>query len=116
RQAQSAGVQVHPLAKVGDVLRSLVGDARDIVLEDQHGRGVAAVEGQFLYVDDGAIGDAAHSVEPCTALAFEFLGGFGLAAQQKIEAEGDGRATQYKTIDTKRIHDLNGRGLPNTTA
>src|SRR5262249_25140753 len=41
------------------------------------------------------------------------FGRLGLAAQQEIEAERDGSATESKTVDTKWIHDLNGRDKAN---
>jgi hypothetical protein len=66
---------------------------------------MAAVEGKFLHIDDGAVRDAAHGIEPLASLALKLFRSLGLTPQQKIHTARDGRATEKKTIDTKRIHD-----------
>jgi len=75
-------MKVDPLPEVGDVLRCLIGDAGNVVLVDQHSGGALAVEGQFLHVDDGTVGDAADVVEEYAALALDVFGGLGLSAQE----------------------------------
>src|SRR6266481_1423518 len=103
--SQPAGVQIHPLPQVGDVLRSLIGDAGDVILIDQHGGGALVLPRQFLDVDHRAVGDAAHRVEPLPPFALEFFRALRLAPQKKIGAERDARAAQNQTVKSKWIHD-----------
>ena len=83
-EAEAAGMQVDPLAEVSDILRGFVGNARDVVLENQHGRGMVAVGRNFLDIDDRAVGDAAHAIEPFAAAALDFLRRLWLAPEHGV--------------------------------
>src|SRR5690348_15397983 len=56
-QAKAAGMEVHKLAEVGNLLRSLVGNAGHVVLVNEELGGTGAVH--FIDINHGAIGDAA---------------------------------------------------------
>jgi hypothetical protein len=102
-------VQVDPLPQVGYVLRALVGNSGYVVVVDEHDGGVVAVVGsELLHVDDCAIGDAAHAIEPGAPFAFEVGGAFGLAAEEGGGSESDdggSMVTEVSEFDE-------GRGKP----
>jgi hypothetical protein len=78
-------MQIDPLAQVGNVLRALIRHARDVVFIDkQHGGMMAAADRQLLHIDDGAVRDAPHALEPGAAFALEFCRALRLAPQERI--------------------------------
>jgi len=75
-------MQVDPVAEMSDILRTLVRDAGYIVFVEQESRRVmAGCRIEFLHVDHGSIGDAAHAIEPHATLAFQIFCRFGLTPQ-----------------------------------
>jgi len=85
-------VKIDPMPQIGDILRTLVGDSRHIVLVNEHDRGVTFVGGgQFLHIDDGAVGDASGPLQPGAALAFQVVQSLRLAPKKRVRAQ-QGRA------------------------
>jgi len=98
-------MQVDPLAQVGNVLRALVRNARNVIFINEQDGSVVTIGGRhFLHVDDGAVGDAANAIEPGAALAFEICRALGLAPQKRICAGGNCAAYNYNRIEAERIH------------
>ena len=85
-------MKVDPLAQVSDVLGSFVGDSGHVVLINEHGGG--RVGGEFLHIDDRAVGDAADFGEPGAALALEFVRSLRLASKQSVAHCGQGERGQ----------------------
>lgn len=92
-------MQVDKLPKVRHILRSLVSDARNVILKDQQSGDSVAAGRYFLNINDGAIGDSSNLVQPLTALPLDIFGGFRLAAKQQIGSSQRG-GTAYD-LDVK---------------
>jgi len=70
------------MPKVGDILRAFIRNAGHIVFVNEHNCGVMVIgRGQFLYIDDGAVGDAARSFQPRASFFLEFVGRLRFAPQ-----------------------------------
>jgi hypothetical protein len=89
------------MPKIGDVLGSLIGDARYVVVVDEHGGGTVAIRLEFLYVNNGTIGYTADFGQHGPALAFQIFRGFALAAQERNRTQRDGNPAQEQRIETK---------------
>ena len=72
-------MQVDKLAEIGYVLRSLVGNTRDIILVDQQGRRSAIAARHFLNIDYSSISDAPNAVEPGPSLFLHLISSLRLA-------------------------------------
>ena len=92
--AEPTGLQVDPLAKVGDVLGGFVGDAGHVVVIDQERGGALWVLQQFLDVNYGSIGDAADFAEQVAPLALDRCGCLRFAAKQRITGNAKGDASR----------------------
>ena len=74
-------MKINQLPEVGDILRSLIGHAGNIILEDEQSRRPIAIGSHFLHIDNRPISDAPYLIEPLAPLALDFFLAFGLAAQ-----------------------------------
>src|SRR5258706_4941498 len=99
-------MKVNPLAKVGNVMRAVIRQARDVILvNEEHGGVMTVADWQLLHIDDGPVGDASNAVEPGAAIAFQFRRPLGLATQQRIGAKDHGAATgNNQRIETQGNH------------
>ena len=80
-------MQIDPLAQVGDILRALVRNARDVIFVDEQNRSVMAVaHRQFLHINDCAIGNAPHALKPGAPFALQLGRTLRLAPQQRVSA------------------------------
>ncbi len=79
-KSETAGMKVDELAQVGDILRCLVRDAGDVIMENQQDGLFLLIARKLLDVDDGAIGNAADTVEPLAAFPLEIFGTLRFAA------------------------------------
>ena|SRR6266498_321910 len=101
-------MQVDPLAEVRDILRSLVGNAAHVILEDQHGCFRMAVGNEFLHIDDGAVRDAANLVEPIAALTLDLGSGLLFAAKHPVGGKYGSSAGGQQGIKAKGKHIVGG--------
>jgi hypothetical protein len=98
------------MPQVGNVLRALIGDARNVVFVNQHDRGVMIVRRrQLLNVNYGSIRNSASDFKPRTAFTFNVFRGLGLSSQQRIRTKQDDAAGGHQSIKSKRIHTKKGR-------
>jgi hypothetical protein len=102
------------MPQVGNVLRALIGDARNVVFVNQHDRGMMIVRRrQFLNVNYGSIRNSASDFKPGAAFAFKVFWSLGLSPQQRVHAKQHYAAGGYQSIKSKRIHTKKaGRNRP----
>ncbi len=98
-------MQVDPMPQVGNILRALVGDPCDVVLVDEHDRGMMIIcRSQFLHIDYGSIRNSAGDFKPGAPFAFNVFRVLGLSPQQRVYAKQHYAAGCYQSIKSKRIH------------
>ena len=95
-------MEIDPLPQVGDILRGLIGNARDVVLVNQHRSGTVGGGRNFLDVNDGAIGDAADGIQPSAAFELDIFGMLGFAAQKRIAGQNDPRCAESQSVETNQ--------------
>src|SRR4051812_43770787 len=97
-------MQVDELTQLRHILRGFVGNATNIVVKNQQGRGRMAVQGKFLNIDHGAISDAANLVQPVAALMLDLSRAFFPAAKHQISSARSTRSAHNQGVKTKRKH------------
>ena len=83
-ESQATGVQVDPLAQVGDVLRGFVGNSGHVVLKDEHSGGMMSVRSDLMDIDHRAISDTAHLIKPLPAAALKFFRCLRFATRETV--------------------------------
>ena len=97
-------MEIDPLPKIRDVLGRLIRNAGYVILINQH-RGRAIHGGRdFLDVDHRAIGDPPDGVQPCSALKFNLVRIFRLAAKHGVAGKPQTNGAESNGVKTKRNH------------
>src|SRR5437660_8434762 len=96
------------MAQAGDVLRSLVSDAGNVVVKHKQLRGVRGsgiLRRNFAHINHGTIGNAADSGNALATLALALLRTLAAPAHhKKPEQRCSSSAADQKRIKTKRTH------------